>query len=211
LTSASLPTVDQTIIDGSTNAVSGNAVFDGLATKAPIVHTHNLQSVINAGNTIVNGSMYFKNSSGIQEAYFREYGVSFNYTQSYGLAGLYQSSFGSQGLVFSFTSNTDSVYNTLSLSTDNLSGGGSKQVKIQNKSGTIALLSDIPSPTAVDQTIIDGTTNALNLKLDLDLSTQSNANTLTGTETLFINQGGLPRKTTINNIVGDFLLYSYSF
>ena len=35
LTSASLPTVDQTIIDGSTNAVSGNAVFDGLATKAP--------------------------------------------------------------------------------------------------------------------------------------------------------------------------------
>lgn len=29
-------TVDQTIIDGSTNAVSGNAVFDGLALKAPI-------------------------------------------------------------------------------------------------------------------------------------------------------------------------------
>ena len=36
LTSASLPTVDQTIIDGSTNAVSGNAVFDALATKAPL-------------------------------------------------------------------------------------------------------------------------------------------------------------------------------
>jgi hypothetical protein len=34
LTSASLPTVDQTIIDGSTNAVSGNAVFDGLLSKA---------------------------------------------------------------------------------------------------------------------------------------------------------------------------------
>jgi lysophospholipase L1-like esterase len=31
---ASVPTVDQTIIDGSTNAVSGNAVFDGLASKA---------------------------------------------------------------------------------------------------------------------------------------------------------------------------------
>ena len=29
-----IPTVDQTIIDGSTNAVSGNAVFDGLALKA---------------------------------------------------------------------------------------------------------------------------------------------------------------------------------
>lgn len=29
-------TVDQAIIDGSTNAVSGNAVFDGLALKAPI-------------------------------------------------------------------------------------------------------------------------------------------------------------------------------
>ena len=29
-------TVDQTIIDGSTNAVSGNAVFDALATKAPL-------------------------------------------------------------------------------------------------------------------------------------------------------------------------------
>ena len=33
--------VDQTIIDGSTNAVSGNAVFDGLATKAPISSVHN--------------------------------------------------------------------------------------------------------------------------------------------------------------------------
>jgi len=31
-------TVDQTIIDGSTNAVSGNAVFDGLALKAPIAN-----------------------------------------------------------------------------------------------------------------------------------------------------------------------------
>jgi len=29
-----IPTVDTTIIDGSTNAVSGNAVFDGLATKS---------------------------------------------------------------------------------------------------------------------------------------------------------------------------------
>ena len=37
LTAASLPTVDQTIIDGSTNAVSGNAVFDGLATKQPAI------------------------------------------------------------------------------------------------------------------------------------------------------------------------------
>ena len=34
-------TVDQTIIDGSTNAVAGNAVFDGLATKAPISSVHN--------------------------------------------------------------------------------------------------------------------------------------------------------------------------
>jgi hypothetical protein len=41
LTSASLPTVDQTIIDGSTNAVSSNAVFDALATKAPISSVHN--------------------------------------------------------------------------------------------------------------------------------------------------------------------------
>ena len=32
--------VDQTIIDGSTNAVSGNAVFDGLALKSNIGHTH---------------------------------------------------------------------------------------------------------------------------------------------------------------------------
>ena len=37
LTSASLPTVDQTIIDGSANAVSSNAVFDGLATKQPAI------------------------------------------------------------------------------------------------------------------------------------------------------------------------------
>ena len=34
----SAATVDQTIIDGSTNAVSGNAVFDGLALKAPIAN-----------------------------------------------------------------------------------------------------------------------------------------------------------------------------
>lgn len=33
--------VDQTIIDGSTNAVSGNAVFGALATKAPISSVHN--------------------------------------------------------------------------------------------------------------------------------------------------------------------------
>ena len=33
-------TVDQTIIDGSTNAVSSNAVFDGLALKSNIGHTH---------------------------------------------------------------------------------------------------------------------------------------------------------------------------
>ena len=33
-------TIDQTIIDGSTNAVSGNAVFDGLALKSNIGHTH---------------------------------------------------------------------------------------------------------------------------------------------------------------------------
>ena len=33
--------VDQTIIDGSTNAVAGNAVFDALATKAPISSVHN--------------------------------------------------------------------------------------------------------------------------------------------------------------------------
>ena len=132
-----------------------------LNNRSLLGHTHNLQSVINAGNTVVNGLMYFKNSSGIQDAYFRESGVFFNYTQSYGLAGLYQSSFASQGISFSFTSNTDNVYNTLYLSTDNLSGGGSKQVKIQNKSGTIALLSDIPSPTEVDQTIVDGSINAV--------------------------------------------------
>jgi len=34
----SAATVDQTIIDGSANAVSGNAVFDGLALKAPIAN-----------------------------------------------------------------------------------------------------------------------------------------------------------------------------
>ena len=37
--------VDQTIIDGSTNAVAGNAVFDGLATKAPIVHNHTVSQI----------------------------------------------------------------------------------------------------------------------------------------------------------------------
>jgi hypothetical protein len=41
LTSESLPTVDQTIIDGSTNAVSGNAVFDALVLKADTSQLHN--------------------------------------------------------------------------------------------------------------------------------------------------------------------------
>ena len=164
-----------------------------LNNRSLIDHTHNLQSVVNAGNTVVNSSMYFKNSSGVQEAYYRESDVSFNYTQSYGLAGLYQSSFGAQGINFAFTSNTDSLYNTLFLSTDNLSGGGSKQVKIQNKSGTIALLSDIPAPVSVDQSIIDGSTNAVSgnavfdgLALKADLSnvvTISKTQTITGQKT----------------------------
>ena len=51
LTSASLPTVDQTIIDGSTNAVSGNAVFDGLATKEPSF-TKNTAFNKNFGTTV---------------------------------------------------------------------------------------------------------------------------------------------------------------
>ncbi|QQO97056.1 structural protein [Cellulophaga phage Nekkels_1] len=45
-------TVDQTIIDGSTNAVSGNAVFDGLANK------------INIGTNSIGSSNFTLNSSG---------------------------------------------------------------------------------------------------------------------------------------------------
>lgn len=42
-----IPTVDTTIIDGSTNAVSGNAVFDGLASKVGIE-----SMIINPGGTL---------------------------------------------------------------------------------------------------------------------------------------------------------------
>ncbi|MCR5026982.1 MAG: hypothetical protein K6A34_06045 [Methanobrevibacter sp.] len=42
------PTVDTTITDGSTNAVSGNAVYDALALKSDTGHTHAASEVIDS-------------------------------------------------------------------------------------------------------------------------------------------------------------------
>ena len=42
------PTVDSTIIDGSTNAVEGNAVYDALALKSDVGHTHAASEVIDS-------------------------------------------------------------------------------------------------------------------------------------------------------------------
>lgn len=43
-----IPTVDQTIIDGSSNAVAGNAVYDALALKSDTGHTHTASEVIDS-------------------------------------------------------------------------------------------------------------------------------------------------------------------
>lgn len=43
-----IPTVDQTIIDGSSNAVAGNAVYDALALKADANHTHPASELIDS-------------------------------------------------------------------------------------------------------------------------------------------------------------------
>ena len=53
-----VPTVDQSIIDGSTNAVSGNAVFDGLAGKADDDAVVKL-----TGDQLITGQKTFTNSS----------------------------------------------------------------------------------------------------------------------------------------------------
>lgn len=61
-----IPTVDTTIIDGSTNAVSGNAVFDGLATKADNLLTKINSTITHTGTTaatIINTSTFL---SGLQ-------------------------------------------------------------------------------------------------------------------------------------------------
>lgn len=42
------PTVDSTIIDGSTNAVEGNAVYDALALKSDTGHTHSASEVLDS-------------------------------------------------------------------------------------------------------------------------------------------------------------------
>lgn len=42
------PTIDSTIIDGSTNAVEGNAVYDALALKSDTGHTHNASEVLDS-------------------------------------------------------------------------------------------------------------------------------------------------------------------
>ena len=53
-----IPTVDQTIIDGSTNAVSGNAVFDGLATKTTLATIAQIRAL---SGTLPNNYFYTTN------------------------------------------------------------------------------------------------------------------------------------------------------
>ena len=42
------PTIDTTIIDGSTNAVDGNAVHDALALKSDVGHTHSASEILDS-------------------------------------------------------------------------------------------------------------------------------------------------------------------
>ena len=134
-------TVDQTIIDGSTNAVSGNAVFDGLAGKANL----------NGGNGFT-GSQWFSD-------FTRHAKPIYLGTNSLSHGSLYSPvALGNINGHFAFASDTRPP---VVISTELLTNLSLVKLIVPNNSGTIALLSDIPSPTAVDQTIIDGSTNAV--------------------------------------------------
>ena len=134
-------TVDQTIIDGSTNAVSGNAVFDGLAGKANL----------NGGNGFT-GSQWFSDFTMHAEPIYLG-------TNSLNHGSLYSPvALGNINGHFAFASDTRPP---VVISTELLTNLSLVKLIVPNNSGTIALLSDIPSPTAVNQTIIDGSTNAV--------------------------------------------------
>jgi hypothetical protein len=141
LTSASLPAVDQTIIDGSTTAVSGNAVFDGLAGKANL----------NGGNGFT-GSQWFSDFT----RHAKQISLG---TNSLSHGSLYSPvALGNINGHFAFASDTKPP---VVISTELLTNLSLVKLIVPNNSGTIALLSDIPSPTEVDQTIVDGSTNAV--------------------------------------------------
>ena len=134
-------TVDQTIIDGSTNAVSGNAVFDGLAGKANL----------NGGNEFT-GSQWFSDfTMHAKPIYLGTNSLNHGTLYSHVVLGNINGH-------FAFTSDARSP---VVISTELLTNISLVKLIVPNKSGTIALLSDIPSSTAVDQTIIDGSTNAV--------------------------------------------------
>ena len=133
-------TVDQTIIDGSTNAVSGNAVFDGLAGKANL----------NGGNGFT-GSQWFSDFTRHEQIYLGT--NSLNHGSLYSPVAL-----GNINGHFAFASDTRPP---VVISTELLTNLSLVKLIVPNNSGTIALLSDIPSPTDVDQTIVDGSTNAV--------------------------------------------------
>ena len=134
-------TVDQTIIDGSTNAVSGNAVFDGLAGKANL----------NGGNGFT-GSQWFSD-------FTRHAKQIYLGTNSLNHGSLYSPvALGNINGHFAFASDTRPP---VVISTELLTNLSLVKLIVPNNSGTIALLSDIPSSTAVDQTIVDGSTSAV--------------------------------------------------
>jgi len=70
-----IPTVDTTIIDGSTNAVSGNAVFDGLATKLDATKERLLDTVgfsalsPSDATTYYFGEMFYASPPTLQSSY----------------------------------------------------------------------------------------------------------------------------------------------
>ena len=67
-------TVDQTIIDGSTNAVSGNAVFDGLATKLNLSGGTMSGSLFSSHIIPINNGRSIGNSSNpFNQSYFTEF------------------------------------------------------------------------------------------------------------------------------------------
>ena len=134
-------TVDQTIIDGSTNAVSGNAVFDGLAGKANL----------NGGNGFT-GSQWFSDFTNHAKPVYLG-------TNSLSHGSLYSPvALGNINGHFAFASDTRPP---VVISTELLTNLSLVKLIVPNNSGTIALLSDIPSPTEVDQTIVDGSISAV--------------------------------------------------
>lgn len=118
-------TVDATIIDGSANAVSGNAVFDGLALKAPLISPSftgavTIQNTDDRGMFITTqtavGAEIFSNSGPAADLFSTTgsgaviSSTSGTGAQIYSVSGTYHAQFGNSGINQSFVSRVKGAF-----------------------------------------------------------------------------------------------------